>query len=210
MASATRSGTLANPRLCVAWDSVPRSEETLCRCVPNFVPAYPMSIRNGPWRSALTNSPASSRSGRRRLRIPRGQAERGSSRSSTGRSKPNASAGSVDIGLTTLHAMPPSSPRGDGSAPRWPCMMLQIGAARASRKENGRRPVKPTPAYPCPIAPYTLTSRGACQVPSSWRGRSAHARSWAPPSGNRAAGPTSRGIPPARDCNACGDGASGI
>lgn len=54
----------------------------------------------------------------------------------------------------------------------------------------------------------TLSHRALCQAPSSWPVPSAPQHSSAPPWDNRAAAPTSRGIPQARDCNACAGGAS--
>ncbi len=47
-----------------------------------------------------------------------------------------------------------------------------------------------------------------CRGPSSWPGQSGRPRSSAPPSGSRAAGPTSPGTPPGSDCSECADGAS--
>ena len=53
-----------------------------------------------------------------------------------------------------------------------------------------------------------LISRGACRAPSAWRAASGRPHSWVQPSGNRAATPTSRGIPRARGCSECANAAS--
>ena len=51
------------------------------------------------------------------------------------------------------------------------------------------------------------TSRGAYQGPSAWPGPSGPGHSWAQPSDSRAAGPTSRGIPPETGCSGYADAA---
>lgn len=57
-------------------------------------------------------------------------------------------------------------------------------------------------------AQSTATSRGACRGPSCAPDPSGRRHSWAPPSGSRGAGPTSRDIAPETGCSACAGAAS--
>lgn len=67
----------------------------------------------------------------------------------------------------------------------------------------------PAPVEEKPFEEKPSSLRPAsCRGPSSWPGQNGRPRSSALPSGSRAAGPTSPGIPPGSDCSGCADGAS--